>query len=66
MEELSTEEMTALRGGSFRINVNFSRNFNGDDLGNGIANKSGGIANHSGGVADSFNNQNGVFVALGS
>jgi hypothetical protein len=63
MEELSTEEMTALRGGFLRIN--FSRNFNGDDLGNGIANKSGGIANHSGGVADSFNNQNGVFVALG-
>jgi hypothetical protein len=64
MEELSTEEMTALRGGYVRIN--FSHNFNGDDLGNGIANKSGGIANRSGGVADSFNNQNGVFVQLGS
>jgi len=64
MEELSTEEMTALRGGFFRIS--FSHNFNGDDLGNGIANQSGGIANHSGGVGDSFNNQNGVFVRLGS
>jgi len=62
MEELSTEEMTALRGGYFSVNI--SHNFNGDDLGNGIANKSGGIANHSGGVWDSFNNQNGVFVSL--
>jgi hypothetical protein len=61
MQELNTEEMTALRGG---FHINISHNFNGDSLGNGIANKSGGIANKSGGVFDSFNNSNGVFVAL--
>ena len=63
MQELNTKEMTALRGG-FRLNI--SHNFNGDKLGNGIANKSGGIANHSGGVDDSFNNSNGVFVEFPS
>ena len=64
MEELSIEEMVALRGG-YSIDVSFNHNFNGDSLGNGIANRSGGIANRSGGIADSFNNQNGVFVQLG-
>lgn len=61
MEELNIEEMTALRGG-FKVII--AHNFNGDKLGNGIANESGGIANHSGGILGSFNNNNGVFVSV--
>ena len=56
MEELSTEEMVACRGGYY-IDVKFNKNFNFDSLGNGIA-------NHSGGIADSFNNTNGIVVTL--
>lgn len=63
MEELNTEEMTALRGGN-RNKIIIAHNFNGDKLGNGIANDSGGIANRSGGITASFNNNNGVFVTV--
>jgi hypothetical protein len=61
METLSTEEMTALRGGHHtshgfqRIHKRkgaFTHKFS---TGNGIANNSGGIGNNSGGISNSFN-----------
>ena len=69
MDRLSTEEMTAVRGGYHkshqlhRIDGKFIHKFtacngvaNNCVMGNGIANNSAGIANNSAGISNSFNN----------
>ena len=71
MQELSTSEMTSLRGGKDQVKeqkdkimIKINHSFNNDTVGSGIANGSGGIGNESGGILDSFNNQVGVFLLV--
>jgi hypothetical protein len=70
MQELSTSEMTSLRGGKNdkadkdKLIIKINHSFSNDTVGSGIANGSGGIGNESGGILTSFDNQVGVFIAL--
>ena len=71
MQELSTSEMTSLRGGKDQVKeqkdkimIKINHSFNNDTVGSGIANGSGGIGNESAGILESFNNQVGVFLLV--